>query len=71
MEAEDESTEGTPLALLLQDIENWALQSILPLLKEFEPCVLAFDGLMTRKKVTTAAAERCCEAIEQQICFGN
>jgi hypothetical protein len=47
----EDATERTPLALLLQDIENGGLQVILPLFKEYEPAVLCFDGVMTRKLV--------------------
>jgi hypothetical protein len=62
-----DGTAGTPLALLMQDCENWCLQIVLPLVKDCGVSVLSYDGLMSRTQPDASLLERCSEAIAETV----
>jgi hypothetical protein len=66
-----DGNERSPFSLLMMDIENWCIQTILPLLKDYKPAVLCYDGIMTELQVPQSVIQTCCDAIEQTIRVGD
>jgi Family of unknown function (DUF5906) len=63
----DGASRNTPISLLLQDIENWAIQIALRLLDEYKPGVLMYDGIMTELKVPASKRHALSSVIESTI----
>jgi hypothetical protein len=67
----EDGTDRTPFSLLMQDIENWCIQITLPLLKDYKPAVLCYDGIMTQLQVPQSVMQACCDVIGKTIRVGD